>query len=91
MKWICHLGIKYGIQEYVIIDYQEDDLPLFGKIEDIAVIDEKALLCVSMYRTLGFHHHFHCYVIGLEYKHLLSELEDYQPLRGHSHRNVNDD
>ena len=77
------------MEKYVIIGYQEDDLPLFGKIEEIAVVNEKALLCVSMYRTLRFHHHFHCYVISKDYNNQvsfwLSELADYQPLRSHSH------
>ncbi len=82
--------MKYTIRDYVIIGWQEeDDLPLFGKIESIAVIQQKALLCVIQCRTEGFDHHFNCYVITRDNTSSsiwLSDLVDYQPLRAHSRR-----
>ena len=88
-KWISRLGVKYAINDYVIVSRQEDDLPLFGKIESIVFTLEKALLCVSVYHTQGYDHHYHCYVLardGTRSTCWLSDLVDYQPLRAHSRR-----
>ncbi len=81
--------MRYAINDYLIVSWQEDDLPLFGKVEDIVVIEEKALFCVSKYQTHGFDHHFHCYVITKVEERLscwLSDIIDYQPLKAHSRR-----
>ena len=81
--------MKYTINDYVIVSWQEDDLPLFGKIESIVLIQEKAFLIVSVYHTQGYDHHYHCYVIAREgtcSTCWLSDLVDYQPLRAHSRR-----
>ena len=86
-KWITYLGKKYTIGDYVIINWQEDDMAAFGKIDFIAYINDRALLCVLKYKTYGFDHHFNCYVIkqGLEQLCLwLTELVDYQPLKAYS-------
>ena len=49
--------------DYVLIGWQEDDLPLFGLIEDILVINGCALFKVIKYATLKIDRHYHSFHI----------------------------
>ena len=85
------MGIKYTPLDYVHIGWQEDDLPIFGQLKCIAVVIGKALLCVSEYKTHGFDHHYHSYLIQQKSQELsvywLTELIDHQPLAAHMIKN----
>ncbi len=79
-KWISFLGTKYTTGDFVAIGWHQDDLLMFGKIDFIAVVEDKPLLCVFKYRTYGFDH---CYLIEeLSQIHVsvwLEDLVDHQP------------
>ena len=63
-NWISVHGEKFFRSEFVITGFQSDDLPLFGKVEDILVVSSTIpLLAVKMYRTEGIHMHIDGYQI----------------------------
>ena len=80
------MGIKYTFSDFVVIGWQCDDLPLFGQIRHIAVVNDFVLFGVALYCTLGIDRHYHSYNIRKNETAIysLSELVDYQPLRAHS-------
>ena len=41
----------------------EDDLPLFGNLEEILVLDEEVYSFVTMFKTSYHNTHFHSYVV----------------------------
>ena len=57
------MGIKYMVRDYILVGWQEDDLPIFGRILYIAVVEHCALFVTKLYVTLCFNHHFHSFVI----------------------------
>ena len=73
---------------FVIIGWQEDDLPLFGEIRDILIINFTYFLLVKVYMTVGIDRHVHSYVIknrrDEENILSLSELPGYPSAVGHS-------
>ena len=80
------MGTKYMISEFVVIGWQCDDLPVFGQIQHIAVVNDFVLFGVALYCTLGIDRHYHSYNIIRKNEaaiYSLSELVDYQPLRAH--------
>ena len=85
-KWISLAGTKYSNSDYVLVGWQDNDLPLFGRINDILVINSAALFQVHKYETLGVDRHYHSFCIrkgssaGLYW---LSELVDSYPYQGH--------
>ena len=83
------MGVKYTVQDYVIVGWQEDDLPIFGRIEYIAVIDQRALFSVQVYQTCGIDRHYHCYLIEKKADFMyvwLTDLVDYHPIYAHTLR-----
>ena len=71
---------------------QEDDLPLFGRINDIILINGSVLFRANQYRTQGIDRHYHSFCISntaVESVCWLSELVDYHPLKGHRLLNSN--
>ena len=64
MTWIKLNGIKYQQQDYVIISWQDDDdLPIFGHIISIFVVQNTAFFKIQMFVTLGIDRHYHSFVI----------------------------
>jgi len=63
LKWITDMGVKYTFTEYVLIGWQDDDLPAFGQIQCIVVMEGIVLFTVTKYHTLGIDWHFHSCVI----------------------------
>lgn len=55
-------GNKYRRGDFVWCGYKEE-LPQFGKVYDILVIDTKALLCLDVYITKRIDRHYHSFVI----------------------------
>lgn len=41
----------------------DDDYPLFGRLDDIFIIDNRFLFSVTLLNTLLFNHHYQGYVI----------------------------
>ena len=80
------MGIKYTFSEFVVIGWQCDDLPVFGQIQHIVVVNDFVLFGVTLYCTLGIDRHYHSYIITRKNEaaiYSLTELVDYQPLRAH--------
>lgn len=85
-KWIVHMGVKYMHSDYVLIGWQSDDLPEFGHIQDIAVVNELAFFVVCVYHAYSVDHHYHSFAIGKTGEVracLLRELVDNQSFRAH--------
>lgn len=86
-SWIALNGFKYCVCDYLFVDWREDDLPVFGQIKEILVVNHKVILFkVVLYETLGVDRHYHSFVLQCENTCLLysfSELKDYQPMRAH--------
>ena len=79
-------GIKYSHFEFVIINWQEDDLPRFGLIKDILVINTRVMFCANKYTTLGINRHYHSFLIKRTFRNdvvWLSDLIDFCSYQGH--------
>ena len=87
-SWIKYDGNTYRITIFILIGWQEDDLPQFGEIKDILVINCTYFLLVRVYMTLGIDRHVHSYVVKSKRDEenilSLSELPGYPPTVGHS-------
>lgn len=84
--WLSYSGCKYTASYYVLVGWQDNDLPIFGKIKFIAVIEDKVLFCVHEYHTEGLDRHYHSFVLGRESKecvYWLSEIPSCRPFIGH--------
>ena len=71
----------------MLCDYQEDDLPAFGKIDDIIVITSTPLLSIILFSTLGINNHLLSYAIRHAHRSsliLVSQLKYPEPLSAHS-------
>ena len=55
--------MKYAEQDFVLIGWQADDLPVFAKIETIVVIGKEAFFIVNRYPAFGISHHYHSYCV----------------------------
>ncbi len=62
-NWIGAYGEKYYRRDYVHIGFQEDDLPGFGKILDVLLVSNIALLQLELCQTLGINCHLSAYSI----------------------------
>ena len=70
----------------MLVGWQDDDLPMFGRIQYIVVINGNALFGVFVYRAYGIDHHYHSFLIektDVVAAYWLAELTDYQPLQAH--------
>ena len=74
-NWIKIYGQEYHRSEYVVCGHQYDDLPKFGRIEDILVIIGTPLLSLGLYTILGINHP-PCYAISNAHRPLLISLSD---------------
>lgn len=63
-NWIGIYGECYYRDDFVLIGFQDEDLPSFGKIKDIAVASGSIpLVIVDIYRTQGINTHIAAYHI----------------------------
>lgn len=70
----------------MLVGWQDDDLPSFGRIQCIAVVNGSALFGVSIYQAYGIDRHYHSFLIEKTEAmavYWLAELTDYQPLQAH--------
>ena len=85
-KWVTQQSTKYAKSEYVLISWQDDDLPVFGRIDSIVSVSGFILFSVNVYRTLGIDHHYHSFVVTRTTNralHILKELQDYRSYQAH--------
>jgi len=53
-KWVVHMGIKYLQSDYVPLGWQEDDLPIIGRIQYITVFNNNPIGCGSQVLCVGY-------------------------------------
>ena len=85
-NWIKIHGYTYHNSEFVLCYFQEDDVPVFGKI-DIIVITGTPLFSLKMFTTLGINNHLLCFVIKCSHQSsfvCVSQLKFPEPLSAHS-------
>ena len=76
----------------MICGFQEDDLPTFGRIDEILVITATPIFSLRLFTTLGLNNHLLSYAIERMHKTsliLLSQLVHQEPLT--SHQRTGDD
>ncbi len=81
------MGTKYQGKYYVITTWQDDDLPRFGRIEDIIVVQDTVYFKVTCTQTLGIDRHFHSFVVKNSSNTEIvsySELADHQVFNAHT-------
>ena len=64
-------GIKYKVGAILHIGYTREELPLFYKVEKIAVIDRilsGVRFIVAKVETVGFNKHYQCYEVCMSAK-----------------------
>ena len=74
--------------DYVLIGWQNDDLPIFGHIQYIAIVNELVLFGICIYHAYGIDRHYHSFALeksrtGEISVCSLSELVDRQTFRAH--------
>lgn len=65
-RWVTIHGTKYKVGAIIHIGYSTDELPLFWKIEKIAIINKVAsevMFIVTEKETLLFNKHYQCYEV----------------------------
>ena len=90
VKWIHYKGNTYRLVGFVVFDWQQDDLPKFGQINDIYVVESLCILLLTSYRTVGIDRHFHSYIIENEHCEvpiLLKDLPGHPTIFAHSLNN----
>ena len=63
-NWVTHKRSKYSVSDYLLIGWQDNDLPIFGKVQFIAVVIGKPLFAICSYRTIGIDRHSHSFVLS---------------------------
>lgn len=70
----------------MISGFQDDDLPVFARIDDIMVIAATPVLSVRVFKSVGINNHLQCYAIENAHQTaflLLSQLFFSEPLSPH--------
>lgn len=71
-KWVKFQGKVYRPKQFVLIGcQQDDDLPLFGKIDDLLHVQNVPILIIIQCETLGIEHHYHSYLLRLTHHKLV--------------------
>ena len=72
--------------DYILLHWQTDDLPAFGRIQSITMVKGLALFEVCVYHTYGIHRHYHSFAIsktGEVATCLLTKLVENQSFHAH--------
>ena len=80
------MGVKYSLNDFVIIGWEENDLPSFGQIMEILSIQETTFLRLRKYKTFGIVMHYHSFSIKKtddDTVLLLQNIRDHQVYQGH--------
>ena len=82
VSWVKWMGVKYQPKEFVVQGWQENDLPIFGKILDVFVCKAQVYYKILEYKTLGISRHFHSFVIEKTTNEKFTRnLMEYTPVR----------
>lgn len=87
LKWIIQQSTKYSKSDYLLVSWQDDDLPIFGRVDDIVIVSDYCMFCVNVYFTLGIDRHYHSFSLKRTPNiavYFLSELPDYHAYQAHS-------
>lgn len=57
------MGVQYAKSDYVLIGWLDHDLPVFGRIQNIIVINNVAFFVVIVYHAFGIDCHYPSFVI----------------------------
>jgi hypothetical protein len=85
-NWIKVCGNTYRLSEFLVVGWQDNDLPEFGKIEQLMMVSHVPIAALTLYDTQGIDRHYHSYavsstsqvkIIGIE------QFEGYPPVIGH--------
>lgn len=63
IAWVMYMGAKYHAKEFIIIGWQDNDLPVFAKTLNVYVKSQEVFFKVQKFTTLGIVRHFHSFVI----------------------------
>ena len=93
-NWIKIRGETYHPSEFVLCGFQEDDLPIFGRIDDIMVVTSTPIFSIRLFTTLGINNHLLSYAIEHAHRSTLilihvSQLIYPEPLS--PHQRIGDD
>ena len=58
-------GIFYNLLDIILYGFEENDLPVFGKVFDMLLVKGTCFLCVQLFSTKGIDHHYNSYVLQL--------------------------
>ena len=86
-NWIKIGGEQYCHSDFVLVDWQRDDLPQFAKIKDILVMVKTPVLLVERFTTLGINNHLLCHLIERTHQTFalcVSKLVDTHPFTAHT-------
>lgn len=85
-KWIKCDGEVYRQSSFLLIQWQDDDLPQFAKIEDILIVLNFPFFIVCTFITQRICHHYHSYAVKKGRQMLvvtLAEIGDSHPVYCH--------
>ena len=68
VEWIEKQGNKYHVGYFIWCGYQ-DELPCFGKLFDILLIESRVIFCLCLYHTKGIDRHHNSFVINADPTH----------------------
>lgn len=80
------MGIKYTNSDYILIGWHKNDLPVFGRIQYIFVINNAAFFVVTVYHVFGIDSHYHSFVIYNTEEVVMKSFKDlpeHQSFRAH--------
>lgn len=83
------MGIKYSKMDYVLITWQDDDLPVFGRNDAIHVIKDIAFFTVRYHSTFGIDYHYHSFCLlddQTSHVHTISDLPYPNTFKAHQFR-----
>lgn len=84
------MGVKYSIKDFVILEWEENDLPIFGRITKILTTQDHTFLQFRKYKTIGIDRHYHCFVIketNNNVVQLVHDIPHHEVYQGHQHFN----
>ena len=85
-KYVIIKGTKYAVEFAVLCYFDDDKVPIFGKIKDIIYlpIDHKTLFIIDPLIPSRFNRHFYAYQVLVNQDQTLiytqDELADYHPM-----------
>lgn len=57
-KWIEYMGIKYKVGIFIQINYNVSDLPIFYRVDNIILLNNKIYFCLQQMSSMSYSVHF---------------------------------